>query len=163
VTRSQYFGRDDRPQPRDAWREELPDPNPDNSSDTEFDWLWARSVQDSRLPHEINDRSASAVLDAHDWRWLPFVHESHVSEIIHEELLAMTQARRMRELPLVRSLTPGDVVVLRKAYQAGGVSIRALACRFGFPAGTVRSAVSGHTWAWITDPPPCAARERARP
>jgi hypothetical protein len=158
---SRYTGRADQPQPRDRWAsDDLPDPNPDNFPESVDEWMWARSVQGSRLPHEVNDAEARAVLDAHDWRLLPYVHEPHVLAILNEELAAMSQARKARELPLVRALTPDDVANLRKRYSAGNVTFRGLSQRYGVSREAIRRAVYGLTWAGITDPPPC---ERTQP
>jgi hypothetical protein len=158
--RNRYFARSDDSQPEDAWRRDLPDPNPDNFGASVDEWMWARSVQDSRLPHEINDADARAVLDAHDWRLIPNVHEPHVLAIVNEELGAMAIARKARELPLVRALTPDDVANLRSLYSAGNVSLRGLSRRYGCSHEAIRRAVFGLSWASVTNPPPC---ERAQP
>jgi hypothetical protein len=156
--RNRYFARSDDALPWDAWPNELPDPNPDNFPDSADEWMWARGVQDSRLPHEINDAEARAVLDAHDWRLLPNSWEPFLFEVLHDERARCDKERRRANPLKPRVLTAEVVSVMRRRYQRGE-RIQQLAVRFGISYATTRRAVIGQTWATVT-PPPC---ERAAP
>jgi hypothetical protein len=158
VTRSHYFHRGAESEPEDGWFRDQPEPSADNFADSEFEWLWSRSVQDSRLPHEVTDPAAVDMLDTHPWRVIASSHEAYITETINEELAAQAIARRRANPLKPRVLAPDDVAMLRNRHRHHGDGFRTLAVRYGFPVQTVRRAIIGETWASVTDPPPCAVR-----
>ena len=62
----------------------------------------------------------------------------------------MIDNRRRGERNKSARLTCNDVRVIRTEYQAGMVSLRGLAVRYGVSSSTVHNVLSGKNWEWVS-------------
>ena len=146
MSKQRYHARDDDYEGSDAWRAEMPEPHLDDFPDSADDWLWSRCVQDSRLPHEINDAAAREVLDQHEWAWMPRANEWRIMEVINDELWRAERDRRRANPIRPRVLTAPMVVALRRRV-GNGETMTDVARRYNVSRSSVSRAVRGKTWA----------------
>lgn len=85
-------GRAQVPLTEDEWTGDFPEPNED-AAEVDPEWLWSRSVDYTRVDHEIRDPIARSVVDKHVWKTWP-THQPEGMRSILEAYSEMRAAKR---------------------------------------------------------------------